>query len=210
MKQEEKTRITYEKILNAAIKEFGTKSYENASLNTICSENHIAKGLLYHNFKNKDDLYLQCVKICFHALVEYLHTISFSEENMVDNFKNLIQQRQLFFEQNPYYGNIFFYVLLQPPVHLQNELSQIRREFDEFCLLHYRNLVKSISLRKEIKEETAIQYFVLFQEMFNGYFQKKLQISDNFHTVIQDHEMNLSQIFDIFLYGIAQKSTDDV
>ena len=46
MKQEERTRITYEKILAGAIKEFGTKSYENASLNTICNENHIAKGLL--------------------------------------------------------------------------------------------------------------------------------------------------------------------
>ena len=56
MKKEEKTRRTYEKIRNAAIVEFGTKSYENASLNTICSENNISKGLLYHNFKGKDDL----------------------------------------------------------------------------------------------------------------------------------------------------------
>ena len=94
MKQEERTRITYEKILAGAIKEFGTKSYENASLNTICNENHIAKGLLYHNFKNKDDLYLQCVKICFHELVEYLRSVPFSEENTIDSFKNLFQHRQ--------------------------------------------------------------------------------------------------------------------
>ena len=99
MKQEERTRITYEKILAGAIKEFGTKSYENASLNTICNENHIAKGLLYHNFKNKDDLYLQCVKICFHELVEYLRSVPFSEENTIDSFKNLFQHRQIFFEK---------------------------------------------------------------------------------------------------------------
>lgn len=206
MKQEEKTKITYEKILNAAIKEFGTNSYENASLNTICSENHIAKGLLYHNFKNKDDLYLQCVKICFHALVEYLHNVPFSEENITDSFKNLIQQRQLFFEQNPYYGNIFFYASLLPPAHLQNELLQIRHEFDEFCVVHYSKLVKSIKLKNGITEETAVQYFILFQEMFNGYFQKKLQEHGNFHSVIQNHEMNLSQMFDIILYGIASET----
>ena len=46
--------ITYEKILDAAITEFGTKSYETASLNTVCSENNISKGLLYHHFKSKD------------------------------------------------------------------------------------------------------------------------------------------------------------
>ena len=208
MKQEERTRITYEKILAGAIKEFGTKSYENASLNTICNENHIAKGLLYHNFKNKDDLYLQCVKICFHELVEYLRSVPFSEENTIDSFKNLFQHRQIFFEKNPYYENIFFYVLLHSPAHLQNELLKIRREFDEFCMIHYKKLVKNIPLRKNISEEVAVQYFILFQEMFNGYFQKNLQTYDNFHTVIQDHEMSLSQIFDIFLYGIAEKSTD--
>ena len=74
--------------------------------------------------------------------------------------------------------------------------------------MHYKKLVKNIPLRKNISEEVAVQYFILFQEMFNGYFQKNLQTYDNFHTVIQDHEMSLSQIFDIFLYGIAEKPTD--
>lgn len=35
------------------MQEFGSKGYRGASLNTIC-EAGIPKGLLYHNFKNKD------------------------------------------------------------------------------------------------------------------------------------------------------------
>ena len=49
MKQKEKSQISKEKILNAAIIEFGTKTYESASLNNICSDNNISKGLIYHN-----------------------------------------------------------------------------------------------------------------------------------------------------------------
>ena len=50
MKQEEKTKRIRERILEAALTEFGTKRYEVASISSICSENHLSKGLLYHNF----------------------------------------------------------------------------------------------------------------------------------------------------------------
>ncbi len=38
MKQEEKTKRTRERILEAALTEFGTKRYEAASISSICSE----------------------------------------------------------------------------------------------------------------------------------------------------------------------------
>ena len=72
MNQKEKSQISKDKILNAAIAEFGTKTYENASLNNICNDNKISKGLIYHYFKNKDELFLKCVKVCFDELVDYL------------------------------------------------------------------------------------------------------------------------------------------
>ena len=72
MKQSEKTKRTKEKIMAAAMEEFGTKSYDAASLNTMCIENQISKGLIYHNFKNKDQLYLQCVGQCYAQMTEYL------------------------------------------------------------------------------------------------------------------------------------------
>ena len=38
MRKEEKTRRTYERIMSAAIAEFGVKSYDSASLTTLCNE----------------------------------------------------------------------------------------------------------------------------------------------------------------------------
>lgn len=51
MKQKEKNKISRDKILNAAIIEFGTKDYGKASLNNICNDNNISKGLIYHYYK---------------------------------------------------------------------------------------------------------------------------------------------------------------
>lgn len=71
MKKEEKTRLTREKIIEAAVAEFGTKGYENANINSI-SDSGISKGLIYHNFAGKDELYLECLKICFAEITEAL------------------------------------------------------------------------------------------------------------------------------------------
>ena len=43
MKKEEKTKQTREKILHAALIEFGSKSYDAVSLNAVCSKYQIAK-----------------------------------------------------------------------------------------------------------------------------------------------------------------------
>ena len=70
MKKEEKTKQTCEKIVHAATIEFGSRSYDAVSLNAICGKYQIAKGLIYHNFKNKDELYLYCVKKSFEKLMK--------------------------------------------------------------------------------------------------------------------------------------------
>ncbi len=72
MKQEEKTERTKNRTIEAAIKEFGKKGYASATIGTICSKYGIAKGLLYHNFTGKKELYLACVSRCFDEVTEYL------------------------------------------------------------------------------------------------------------------------------------------
>lgn len=72
MKQEERTSLTRERIIKAAMQEFGTKGYAGTTLNAICSEGGISKGLFYHNFSGKNALYLACVSQCFASLMAYL------------------------------------------------------------------------------------------------------------------------------------------
>ncbi len=185
MKQEEKNQISKEKILNAAIVEFGTKSYENASLNNICNNNNISKGLIYHYFKNKDELFLSCVKACFDALVDYLNKEDFNQNDF----------------------QIFFNILLQPPIHLKEQIKDLRSDFDALNINQYRMALCNVTLREGISEEEAIEYFFIFQEMFNGYFQSKAYESSDFNSLIEAHEVNLRKILNIILYGIAKEES---
>ena len=68
MKRDEKNAMSKQRILDAAMEEFSRKGYEGASLNTVCLKNGIFKGIIYHYFKDKDDIkqeLLQCHRSIF-------------------------------------------------------------------------------------------------------------------------------------------------
>ncbi|MEG1748002.1 MAG: TetR/AcrR family transcriptional regulator, partial [Oscillospiraceae bacterium] len=72
MKRDEKNLISRRKILDSALAEFGTQGYGMSSVNTICTAGDISKGILYHYFRDKDELYLACVQELFDSLTEHL------------------------------------------------------------------------------------------------------------------------------------------
>lgn len=208
MKKQEKTQKTKERILAAALQEFGSKSYDAASINSICEAGQISKGLIYHNFKGKDELYLLCVKNCYDAMISALKTQSFEIQNAKEGLQSFLMIRQRFFQENPYYANIFFNAMLQPPKHIAQELMQLRSEFDQYSSQCYLAVLNCLTLRSGITREMALEYFLAASEMFNSYFQKKAEQNGDYRTLIEDHEGRLSAIFDIMLYGIAKEPTE--
>jgi TetR/AcrR family transcriptional regulator len=210
MKQEEKTRRTVDRILHAAILEFGAHNYETASLNRICKEHNVSKGLLYHNFKNKDELYLRCVEISFEKLTEYLKRAEYSATDVQKNLHTLLTMRQNFFHENPYLSKIFFQAVLQPPRHLASEIRRIRWNFDSFHAERYREVIHSIALRPGVTEEMALQCFCIFQEMFNRHFRDLADSDTDFSTLVEAHEVQLPILLNILLYGICADRPDNL
>lgn len=206
MKQQEKTQRTQEKILKAAICEFGDKGYDAASINTVCQESQVSKGLLYHNFKSKDDLFLQCVDQCYRELTDYLTLNDSPPLSGLESLQRLLELRQAFFGEHQNYASLFFQSLLQPPHHLHNELDEIRKDFSDFCSNTYRKALKNMTLREGVTEEIALQYFSVFMEMFNGYFQSRASQGEDFESLLEVHEQSLGRILDLILYGLVKQN----
>lgn len=203
MKKEEKTQRTKERILAAAIVEFGTKSYDSASINTICAESQVSKGLLYHNFKGKDDLYLQCVALCYQEMLDYIQQRDTGPGDF--DIPKWLAIRQSFFAEHPHYSNIFFNTVLQPPKHLIGQIHAIRKDFDAYYQQHLKTFLCRLPLRGGITTETALSCFLIFSEMYNGYFQNKALDTEDYKTLIDAHEGKMAQLFDILLYGLARQ-----
>ena len=165
MKKEEKTKQTCEKIVHAATIEFGSRSYDAVSLNAICGKYQIAKGLIYHNFKNKDELYLYCVKKSFEKLMSYMEEGKEEAKTAREEIRIFLERREVFFAENPYDRNIFFNVMLYPAEHLKEALFGVMERYDAYIRKQYRHLLSKIRLREGISMEMAVEYLSLFQKM---------------------------------------------
>ena len=204
MKQQEKTQKTIRRIISSGVEEFGSKNYDTASINSICENGHISKGLLYHNFKSKDELYLKCVKICYDEMTLFLKSQPFEVIDAKESLQKFFLVRQKFFYENPLYANIFFNAVLSPPKHLVQELLALRKDFDEYFRKFYLSILKCLVLREGITEDMALEYFCIICEMFNEYFKKRADQEGDYRMLIDDHEDKMSKIFDIIFYGIAK------
>lgn len=206
IKREEKNIISKDKIFQAAIDEFGSKGYANASINNICNDNNISKGLIYHYYKSKDELFLLCVGECFDKLSSHLdRIITFCHNEIEKNIEDYFIARYEFFDSYKEFRQIFCDAVLQTPKHLTKEIADLKEGFYSVNRRFLKKILKQLNLRDSISEDEAMEYFIIFQEFFNSYFQRN-QSGDNFVSdIIKLHEIQCHKILDIILYGIAKQ-----
>jgi AcrR family transcriptional regulator len=87
-----------QKLLDAALKEFSSTSYESASLNNILKAAALSKGSFYYHFKNKEDLYLALLKQSFEEKWSFImDSASLDEESYssLDIYQKLSFQARL-------------------------------------------------------------------------------------------------------------------
>lgn len=123
MKREEKVQLTRRKIMDNALKEFSARGYRAGSVNNIYDpEQGISKGIIYHYFSSKDELFLACVEECFERLRSYIEK-QFAENGGAvtteEYFNRYFESRMKFFHENPWYQGIFMEAVLMPPEHLK-------------------------------------------------------------------------------------------
>jgi len=79
-----------DKIINAAIEEFAANGYEKASTNEIVKNAGISRGLLYHYFKDKEELYDLLTKYAIETFVDKINSsIDWEEPDIFERLKQI-------------------------------------------------------------------------------------------------------------------------
>lgn len=189
MKREEKTALSRQRILSAAMKEFSEKGYDGASLNTVCAEHNISKGIIYHYFKDKDELYISCVKECFDKLTACLRGVPSSLNGTIeDRISSYFDARLRFFADNPLYMGIFAGACFNPIAALNDKIAEAKKEFDELNVSVLTELLKSVPLRNGLSVEMVVEDFRLYMDYFNLRFKAVKSGNLNPEEVLRQHE----------------------
>ena len=126
------------------------------------------------------------------------------EQDAAKDLENYMACRMKFFSQCPTEAHIFFEALLNPPVHLSEDIGKAFAEFNDLNEKMYKETLDSLILRDGISKEEAVSYFHLMQLMLNGYFSSSAFQNMELQKKIELHEMIVPRLLDCMLYGIAK------
>lgn len=201
MKREEKNQQTKRRIMESALAEFSAKGYGGSSINTICAAEDVSKGIVYHYFENKDELFLACVGECFQRLTEYIRDNLPQEEDATHCLEDYFAIRMRFFYANPVYQRIFAEALLSPPEHLRSEIQKCRQDFDDLNVEILRRLLSDLPLRQGISQEEIIDLFRQFQD-YNSVHDQMANL--DVHS-LETYGQKRRKALDILLYGVIER-----
>lgn len=201
MKREEKNQLTRRRIMDAALTEFSEQGYGASSVNTICSARGVSKGIIYHYFQTKDELFLACVAECFDLLTEYLRDkVRPGEGSAGAQLEEYFAAREKFFSEHPVYQRIFCEAVLTPPRLLKEEIQKRKEAFDALNIQILERLLEPVSLRPQISKADVIETFRQFQDFINANHQPE---------GFERHEERCRRALNVLLYGVIERTGTD-
>lgn len=116
MTQRERKQRSKEKILVAAMAEFGTKDFDAVTMDGICFAHGISKGMMYHYVSGKDELFLQCVGHTFRLLARHVAREAqvLAGKSDFEAVRQYFMGRERFFQLHAQEKNVFENALLRP------------------------------------------------------------------------------------------------
>ncbi len=199
-KKQAKTAKSREKIIGCAIELLGENGYDNFTISALCKTYNISKGLLYHNFSGKDELFLICVRLCYERMLKFLNSSA-----SIPTIEQYVELRLRFFKENPLLSRIFFESFIQTSSPVFDDIKKIRNSLIEFNRTVYLNYLSNVELRQGVSKQDALDYFDMVQKMFNSYYSSPAFKGEDINFLEEEHHRNLSKFLECIIWGIADK-----
>ena len=210
MTQKERQERSKKEILQAAVEEFGEKDYAKVTMDSICARRNISKGMMYHYFSGKDELFLICVKNMFFLLKDFISNKvqSLMQNEEISAIKEYFLIREEFFSENPLYKNIFENAMFKTPKHLTEQVVQLRKPRRDLNQCFIESLLSKMEIRDSLSFENASRYISSIEYVFWGLVRqyKPCDEMKDFHSLVEASE----EIFDMIFYGIVKQKNRSI
>lgn len=161
-----------ERILNAAINEFAQKGYKNASTNEIVKEAGISKGLLFHYFQNKKQLYLFLYDYLMDVLMkEYFQESWMEEKNLLEKIRIASLAKLELFRKYPLIFKFFLTAYSETDIEVRNEVTDRNQKLIENSLSKVYENIDLSAVRDGVDRQKAIHLIIWALE---GYANSKI------------------------------------
>lgn len=187
-------------IINAALHEFSMHSYDNASTNAIVKKAGISKGILFHYFGNKKNLYLFLYEYVLEKYSEATFAdLDLDESDLFQRYKQLISMKMHLVQQNPAFFNFMNRVHIENSPEVTSELEKIQCSKEKY---NYDKFLTDIDLslfKEEIDTKYALNTIKWVLDGISNNYDQQLKESNHdiqiFNTLIDQCAEELEEYF---------------
>lgn len=138
------------RILNSAIKIFGEKGFQNATISEIAKEAGIGDATIYEYFKSKEDILLEIPVEVSKELIPQLHDHMMGIKGALNKLRKFIWWWLNYVEKNPGYGAIVLLELKTNKNYVSTNAYQAARNFYQIVLDIIKEGQEEGSIKKDI------------------------------------------------------------
>jgi len=139
-----------QRILNSAIKIFGEKGFQNATIAEIAKDAGIGDATIYEYFKNKENLLLAIPVEITKELIPQINDHMMGIKGAPNKLRKFIWWYLDYIEKNPGYGSIVLLELKTSKAYISTEAYQAARTFYKTVLDIIGEGQEEGSIKKEI------------------------------------------------------------
>ncbi|UII56293.1 TetR/AcrR family transcriptional regulator [Cytobacillus spongiae] len=167
-----------DRILNAAMKEFTQKGYDNASTNGIVKEAKISKGLLFHYFKNKKDLFLFLYDHSTEKLInDFYQELDLSERDIFERLKKIMILKSQMLNRYPEIFNFLMAAYLEGSPDVKNDLDHNKAQFLQENAAKIFDQMDTSKFKDGVDIQRAIHTILWTLEGFSNQVMQKVKYS---------------------------------
>jgi len=145
-------------ILNAALKEFATKGFDEASTNVIAKESGISKGLMFHYVNSKKDLFLFLYDYCTEMVdKEYFKLMNFNERDIFERLRQSYLLQLELLQKHPWIFEFNKISAVTKSDEINKELEERRKGKQSLCYETMYDLIDESKFREGLDVERCKQ-----------------------------------------------------
>ncbi len=196
-------------IINTCMEEFAQNGYERASTNSMVSRAGISKGLLFHYFGSKKDLYLYLLDYAIeHFIGRYYENDMKASSDLFERIVNRGIVKMKIASEQPFMYKLVMEAFIDTPRGMEEEM---KARYDKIYSQHMPAVFEDIDFslfREDIDKQKAIEFMLLSLDgIYNKYMKqtkgKALSLSlEEADKIISEHNL----FIDMIKYGIYKKN----
>jgi TetR/AcrR family transcriptional regulator len=182
----------------AALEEFITKGYEQASINTILNTAGMSKGQFYYHFQNKEGLYLALIEVLIARKREFLAVVMQPEDfqqGIFTIFETQVRHSMAFARQYPAINRFAESFIREQGNAIYKKALAIHNFEDNAAL---NQLIAAAYHRGDLRADLPLDFI---QKTIGYLFTHVTELAD-LHEV-DDFEPNLRHLITFMKHGLA-------